>query len=165
MAKLDGANRQPVHGRAQQRPEDRVPHPAESETGQGDAQLRRAQIPVEMFQDMPDGPGPAIALGLQFIQLGLADLDQRKLGRDKKTVEQDKHEDGDDLQRDSTGINCHGCVCMPLKITFKMSCKVTVPTSLPSRPRTIASLCRGRCIWPTATSRRVLSSRYNAGWR
>ena len=57
---------------------------------------------------MANGGGPAISFGLQFVELGLPDFDQGKLGRHKKAVQQDKQENGKNLEAKNARINVHG---------------------------------------------------------
>src|SRR5208337_2073109 len=105
---------------------------------------------------------PPPALGHQDIQLGFADADEREFSGDKKSVQQDQHQDGQDFQRvKNDGVPVHNFTSP--NISFKMSSRLTTPSSLPSRASTMASRSPARCIRRSATSSRVSSPRNNAG--
>ena len=86
--------------RFQQRREHRLANPAQAEARHRDAKLRRAQIRIQIADDVLRRPRAAPALGDQRVELRLADADERELGGDKKSIQHHQHEHGEDFQRD-----------------------------------------------------------------
>ncbi len=78
---------QPKH-RFQQRAENRLHQNAQRHAGQRDAELRRADVGVNVRDDVPRLSGAAVALRGERRQLRIADADERQLRRDEKGVAQ-----------------------------------------------------------------------------
>jgi hypothetical protein len=76
------------------------PDPAQAETRHRDAELRRAEIGIQIADDVLRHFRPPPALGHQDVQLRFADADERELGGDKKSVQQHQRQHRQDFQRD-----------------------------------------------------------------
>src|SRR5262245_14427358 len=132
--------------RVEQGREHRFAHPAQNETGQGNPQLARAQKTVQVVKDIARGPSPTVALGPERLQLSIPNLDNGKLRRDEKSVQQNEHNHRENLEQNfhATVLNGFRDLVGSYKLTspkiaLRMSCRLTIPTSLRSRPSTIAS--------------------------
>jgi len=98
MARMGRVDLEGIHERTQERGEDRLTDPAQSEAGDGDADLSRAQIAIEAVEHLPRGFGAALSLGDERLELGLSHLDQGELGQHKKSIEQHQRGDSQDFQ-------------------------------------------------------------------
>jgi len=91
------ANADGVQWRVKPPGEERFSEPAESEAGEGDAELRRREIGVEVFGDV-DGQADAPVAGLEHRpQLRGADFDDGKLSGNKEPVGQHEQQNYEDL--------------------------------------------------------------------
>ena len=79
------------------------PYPAERETGQGDAELSRRQIGVEMTAHVLNDLGAGVSLIDQGIQLAAPDFDDRKLATNEKAVEDHQSCDHEELAEQDAG--------------------------------------------------------------
>ena len=75
--------------------DERLAHPAETEAGQRDAELRGGQVTIQVFGDAQRDAEPPVLLALDphGLELRLADFDEGKLGRHEKGVGHDKPHD------------------------------------------------------------------------
>src|SRR5205085_11694509 len=71
--------------------------PAQGETGQGDAELGRRQVGVEMYAYVLGENGADVAFVLKRIELAGPHFYDREFGRDEKGVERDEPDDQGDL--------------------------------------------------------------------
>src|SRR5206468_5948398 len=116
--------------------------------------------------------GPAMPAADHRFQLRMADLDQRKLRRHEEPIQHDQGDQEEELQSqrdDRIGIHAAAGRAARYnftspKMTRRISCNATIPTSCRSGASTIARRWPVRCIWRNATSKRVSSSKYNAGF-
>src|SRR6267378_1782887 len=106
-----------------------------------------------------------MTLGDQGVQLGPAQFHERKLSGHKESVQEHQEQNGAEFQSDDDNlIKIHRRTCSP-KITFRTSCRLTIPISTWSRPKTMASRWPRRCIRCSAVSSRVSSERNRAGFK
>src|SRR2546423_1427941 len=80
-------------GRLEQVGEKLLANPAQRETREGDAELGRGKVGIEMVADVLGKNGPQISFILESIQLAAPDLHDRKFRRHKKGVENNKAQD------------------------------------------------------------------------
>ena len=154
----------PSQRRPQQGDEHRLRQPAQSQARHRDAQLRRAEIGREVLQYVPRQPRPLVARRNQRVQLRGPQLDKCKLRGHEEAVDQDNGQDTQ--QMEGVGRQSFGGhnVTSP-KITLRMSCRLMMPASRRSGPRTTACLQPVCCIRRNASSRCRSSGRKNAGCR
>ena len=95
-ADLRGHDAEPIQKRPEQDGEKRFGEPAQAEAGHGDAKLGGAEIGGEILQDVPGQTGAAVAFHDEDIQLGVAQFDEGKFGRDEKAVDEHQHPDAHD---------------------------------------------------------------------
>ena len=74
--------------------------PAQGETGQGNAELRRGEIGIEVSADVLGENRLHIAFVLERIELAVADLHDGKLGGHEKGVERNQPQDDRQLAQD-----------------------------------------------------------------
>ena len=86
--------------RLQQGGEHRLAQITQAQAGHRDAELRGAEIGIQIADDVPRHFRPPPALGHEDVQLRFADADERELGGDKKSVQQHQRQHGQDFQRD-----------------------------------------------------------------
>ena len=110
MLGLQRFDLKPAHQRVQQGGEHRFPDPAESQAGQRDSQLRGAQRFIQVMKDAPGNLRAHLAFQNEMLQLGVADLHQRKFGGNKKSVQQHQQQHRHDFQPDRNG-------CVPVHVT------------------------------------------------
>ena len=145
--------------RTEQRHENRFRQPAQTQARHRDAQLRRAQIRGQVLQDVPRQPRPAIAPDNQRVQLRIAQFDKGEFRRDKKPIDQNDGQQAE--QPEHVGGECIVYNVTSPKITFRMSCKLTMPVSRWSGLKTTAMREPACCIRRKASSRCNSSDRKN----
>ena len=146
----------------QQREEDGFTDPTETEAGEGDAELRGAQVGIQMLQQMSCACRPAVTFINQRLELRGPQFHQSKLGGDKETVQKYEHHDGNRLPGNlHDEIPVHNRTSP--KMTFTMSCRQMMPISFLRRSTTTAMRWPVFCISCRASSKRLLSSRNSAG--
>ena len=79
--------------------ERRGAQPAQTQAGDGDAQLGGRKVGVEMVDDVFGHAGPAVALGGQLGDAGVAHLHDGELGHHEEGVDDDEEDDADDFER------------------------------------------------------------------
>ena len=87
-----GGARDLLHQRRDDPAEGGLTHPAERQAREGDAELARREVGVEMGQLMARELRPPAARLGERIELGRPHLDQRELGGDEEAVERDEQQ-------------------------------------------------------------------------
>ena len=156
-------DREEIKQRIQQLFEHRFHRHAEAEARERDAELRRADVTIQMRDDVPRGAGAAIALRFKRSELRIADAHERQFRRHEKAVEQHQHDDREELQADGCDrVPVHQNFISP-NITRRMSLSFTTATSARSGDSTIAVRWPARCICRNATSSFTFSPMNSAG--
>jgi hypothetical protein len=91
--RLGHAGRQEGNRRLDQPSQRRFADPAETETGHGDAQLRRGDVAVRIADGAADRARAAVPLGNHLIDTGLAHRDDRELRGHEESVGEDQRQD------------------------------------------------------------------------
>jgi len=125
--------------------------------------LRGADGGVEIPDQLPGDLRAAMPFEHQGVELSVTDFYHRQFRRDKETVQQDKRANREQFEQDGTdGFAGHVVLNHRLtspKMNFRMSCRLTMPTSRWLRPSTMASRWPLRCIRRNASSTRISSFR------
>lgn len=85
------------HGR-----EERFAEPAEAEGSEGDAELGRAEVGVEMRDNFFGGDGASVAFFDEGFELAGADLDDGEFRGDEESVQEDEKENGGQFEEDNS---------------------------------------------------------------
>ena len=93
----DGFDAERNQQRRKQRREHRLADPAEAKARHRDAKLRRAQIRIQIADNVLRRPRAALFFYDERVELRFADADERELGGDEKSVQQHQHEHGEDF--------------------------------------------------------------------
>jgi len=103
---LFGRESQRLERRLEQPGHHGLPGPAQTQTGQGDAELTGRQVGIQVLQHVLREPGRFPPGSLRCLDLRQTDFDQRELGRNEKAVGRDQQQDEQDLpDHDGPGLS------------------------------------------------------------
>jgi len=99
IAPVGGDECQPLEARFEQMCDGRFPDPTQTDTGDGNAQLGRGDVGIEVVEQIEDTAGAAISFGGEVLDAGTPHGDESELGGDKEPIREDEDHDSDERQR------------------------------------------------------------------